>query len=269
MSLPTPRDHTWRAAPRGGTPVDPGRTTVAEVALAARGLHAAAASSRGPRHAENEDCHTVLDGANDVFVVADGVGGGAMAAWASAELVARLHRALDGAPHDADRLRAALLDADAAIAAGIAAATAQPGAATVALCKAPAERARPWLVAWVGDCRAYRVPARRMLPPEGLTIDDTYRALQEAPPDGGSPDDPARMVGNGAVETPNVREVVLAAGDMLLLCSDGVHKHVGVRDLGRVLRGHAPLARRCARLVDLARAGGSRDDATVLVVRTR
>ena len=58
-----------------------------------------------------------------------------------------------------------------------------------------------------------------------------------------------------------------AAGDMLVLCSDGVHKHAEAHDIGRMLRGPAPLARRCMRLIEFARARGSRDDATVLVVR--
>ena len=52
-----------------------------------------------------------------------------------------------------------------------------------------------------------------------------------------------------------------------MLCSDGVHKHLQARDIARVLRrGTVPLARRCTRLLALARARGSTDDATVLVV---
>ena len=54
---------------------------------------------------------------------------------------------------------------------------------------------------------------------------------------------------------------------MLVLVSDGIHKHVGPGEIGDVLRGSAPLARRCARLLALARVRGSSDDATVLVVR--
>jgi hypothetical protein len=45
-----------------------------------------------------------------------------------------------------------------------------------------------------------------------------------------------------------------------------VHKQVEPSDLSRVLRGSAPLVRRCWRLVALARARGSTDDATVLAV---
>jgi serine/threonine protein phosphatase PrpC len=75
------------------------------------------------------------------------------------------------------------------------------------------------------------------------------------------------MVGNGAVSAPNVDEVALRSGEMLVLMSDGVHKHVEPQDLSRVLHQPAPLGRRCGRLVALARARGSRDDATVLVVQ--
>jgi protein phosphatase len=75
------------------------------------------------------------------------------------------------------------------------------------------------------------------------------------------------MVGNGAVSVPNIREVALGGGEMLVICSDGVHKHVEPKDLSGVLRGTASLSRRCGRLVALARARGSSDDATVLVLR--
>ena len=70
-----------------------------------------------------------------------------------------------------------------------------------------------------------------------------------------------------AVSAPNVDEVALRSGEMLVLVSDGVHKHIEPQDLSRVLHQPAPLVRRCSRLVALARARGSRDDATVLVVQ--
>src|SRR6185312_14325929 len=59
-----------------------------------------------------------------------------------------------------------------------------------------------------------------------LTVDDTYAHLRERAPDGASPHDPARMIGNGAVEAPNVRDIELHWQQMLVLCSDGLHKHV-------------------------------------------
>ena len=202
-----------------------------------------------------------------MFVVADGVGGGAMASRASRELVHSLHDSLDERRIDAGRIRDAVLRADREVGHSIARHAQGAGAATVALCAGTGMLLSRWLIAWVGDCRVYRVSARGEEPAQLLTVDDTYGHLSEVPPPGGSRDDPARMVGNGAVSSPNVDQVALHGGEMLVLCSDGIHKHVEPRELSDVLRGTAPLARRCGRLLALARARGSRDDATVLVVR--
>jgi protein phosphatase len=228
-------------------------------------LEMAAASVRGVRRATNEDWHSALNGSAPLFVVADGVGGGAMAARASRELVRHLHHKLDGRRIDAEAIREALLCADREVGRSIATHTKASGAATVALCAGTGPLLSRWLVAWVGDCRVYRIP-RHEEPARLLTVDDTYRHLSEAPPAGGSRDDPARMVGNGAVLAPNIERVAIGRGEMLAICSDGVHKYVAPGELSRVLHGSAPLVRRCEELLALARAHGSRDDATVLVV---
>lgn len=229
-----------------------------------RRLEAAVASSCGSQHDCNEDAHSALESATSLFVVADGVGGGAMAQMASRQLVAHLAAALDAAPLDAAHVRRAMLDADRAIAQRIAQVTAAPGAATVALC-APVNRvASKWLVAWVGDCRVYRLAPRAI---ELLTRDDTFRHLGEQPPAGGAPDDPARMVGNGATAGANVALHDLAAGDMLVLCSDGVHKSLDADAWFRLLTRPISLAQRCEAVIAQARANGSVDDATVLVVQ--
>jgi protein phosphatase len=228
-------------------------------------LDTAVASSRGRSHAVNEDWHSPLDGTSPLFVVADGVSLGAMASCASRELVRRLHETLERGHIDGDAVRSAMLDADREIGRTIANRTDASGAATVALCACTG--ASRWLVAWVGDCRVYRVSAARGGMAQLLTRDDTYRHLIEPPPPGGSLDDPARMVGNGAVDAPNVRDVELGVDEMLLLCSDGVHKHAGPRDIALLLSGPTPLAARCVRLIEFARTSGSNDDATVLVVQ--
>jgi serine/threonine protein phosphatase PrpC len=230
-------------------------------------LEMAAASARGRRREVNEDWHSGFNGSAPLFVVADGVGGGAMAAQASRELVSRLHAALDGRRIDAPAIRDALLCADREVGRSISSVTGASGAATVALCAATDVLLSRWLIAWVGDCRVYRVRAAPDEPAQALTVDDTYRHLGETPPPGGSCDDPARMVGNGAVSEPNVERVALHRGEMLVICSDGVHKHVEPRELSRVLHESAPLVRCCGSLLALARARGSDDDATVLVLR--
>jgi serine/threonine protein phosphatase PrpC len=232
-----------------------------------RRIDVAVASSCGSQHESNEDAHSALDPPGQLFVVADGVGGGAMAQLASAELVAHLHAALGATPPDAERVRRAVLDADRAIARRIAQVTAAPGAATVALCAPVNRMASQWLVAWVGDCRVYRLALRGAQEIELLSCDDTFRQLGEAPPAGGSLDDPARMVGNGATLGANVALHALASGDLLLLCSDGVHKHLDGPAWRRVLSQPASLVQRCQELIGVARANGSADDATVLLLQ--
>jgi protein phosphatase len=271
MSLVTPRE------PASREPLTPQRegggrrerTTISEAAtLKARGvrLDVAAASARGRHHSVNEDSHSTLDRAWPVYIVADGVGGGAMASWTSRELVRRLHAALERRRLDVRMLASALLEVDRDVARAMAKHTTESGAATVALCAATGTLLSRWLIAWVGDCRIYRVRVAQAELAELLTRDDTYLHLGEAPPVGGSQDDPARMVGNGAVDAPNVASVHLADDEMLMLCSDGLHKHVDPREIQRQLRARAPLARCCGRLVELARLHGSSDDATVLAV---
>ena len=230
-------------------------------------LHAGIVSARGRRHAVNEDGYSSLDGDATLFVVADGVSSGAMASCASGDLVAHLHAALGSSRIDGDAIRRAVLDADRKIARSIARRTDAPGAATVALCAATNTALSRWLVAWVGDCRVYRVGVADREAAELLTQDDTYRHLDEASPPGGSPDDPARMIGNGAVDAPNLRQVKLGCDEMLVLCSDGVHRYANPSDIGRLLRGSTPLARRCVRLIEFVRTQGSQDDATVLAVQ--
>jgi protein phosphatase len=266
---PTPRDDSRSRRERGAVPDvvarEPITSREAAFASVQAQLRAAVATACGWGHAVNEDCASTLDIASSLFVVADGVGGGAHASYASQALVTRLHAALDRVPARHESLRAALRDADQAIARGIAERSEATGAATVALCQAMDPSLGRWLVAWVGDCRVYQLGAQddaaRL-----LTVDDSYRRLGEEPPHGGSPDDPARMVGNGAIDMANVREASLCERGMLVLCSDGVHRQVSCEDLARLLHGPSPLARRCEALVDFAIQQGSRDDATVLVI---
>jgi serine/threonine protein phosphatase PrpC len=230
-------------------------------------IASAVASSRGTDHGVNEDAHSALDRSTALFVVADGVGGGAMAAMASRLLVAHLHATLGTDGIDAKTVSRAMLDADRAIAQSIAQLTDAPGAATVALCAPLNVLASKWLIAWVGDCRVYRLCADSDRTLRALTIDDSFEHLHETPPPGSSADDPARMVGNGAVVRANVAFTEMGLGDMLVACSDGVHKHLEARDWSRVLSSERTLSQRCEELIGAARANGSTDDATVLVLQ--
>ena len=263
MSLITPREPVTRGPSRDRFATTEQARRVSRLSH----LLVAAASSTGSRHSVNEDSYSSPASEATVFVVADGVGGGAMAAWASRKVVACLQRTLTRSPLDAGAVRAALLAADREVAHGIARRTSRTGAATVAVCAATDPLFTHWFIGWVGDCRIYRLPGSGAAQSvELLTRDDTYRNLGETPPPGGSADDPARMVGNGAVDAPNVARVQLRGGDALVLCSDGIHKFVSDRQMLDALITDAPLAQRCLRLVEIARGNGSVDDATALVV---
>ena len=119
MSVMTPRDERWTSGPAPRSPIEarlhaPDAPSVRESKYGTPEAHVdvAVASSRGDGHAVNEDAYSLLDGRSAVYVVADGVGGGAMAGRASRELVVRLHERLDAAPPVEKAVRLALLEAD-------------------------------------------------------------------------------------------------------------------------------------------------------------
>jgi serine/threonine protein phosphatase PrpC len=74
------------------------------------------------------------------------------------------------------------------------------------------------------------------------------------------------MVGNGAILGANAAVHGLGPDELLVLCSDGVHKHLDGADWCSVLGAPASLAQRSQALLALARKRGSVDDATVLLL---
>jgi serine/threonine protein phosphatase PrpC len=238
------------------------------------GFVAAYASETGAEHAQNEDCCSHVPSAEqpDFCGVADGVGGGAHGEIASSTLLAHCARA----PREVYRDRARLADwvsrADAEVRAAIARRTERPGAATLSAAWFPARGDAH--VVNVGDCRVYQLkPRRSHCAIERVTRDQTYAALGQRPPIHGSADDPARMVGAGAVGTPAVARVRVRERELLLLCSDGVHKFVADREIadivGRGLAERQPLKAICTALVAAAKRNGSHDDASALLVQRR
>ncbi len=73
-------------------------------------------------------------------------------------------------------------------------------------------------------------------------------------------------IGGGAEELrPEVYKVELQVGDALLLCTDGLTKHVPDQEIGAVLASRASADDACRRLVGLANRGGGTDNVTVVV----
>ncbi|MET0859320.1 MAG: SpoIIE family protein phosphatase, partial [Telluria sp.] len=117
------------------------------------------------------------------------------------------------------------------------------------------------------DSRLYRLRAGRL---EQLTRDQTL--YQQAVDAGVIRDLPARNVllqamGPAPRVAPEVRTQLAEPGDLLMLCSDGLHGSVPHGDIEAELAaaGAQTLEAACRRLVDMAKACGGRDNITVVL----
>ena len=224
----------------------------------------ACASDPGRVRDNNEDA-VLIEPALGLVVVADGVGG-----YNAGEVASRLccdgvRTALMHAPTDApaaQRLQDALGSANHTVWAHAQQHPAQRGMATtvVAVLLSPNAHA---VVAHVGDSRLYRLRQGQLvqqhidaglLPPE-LARAAGYRNLV------------TRAVGVGPMLWADVAEFDLAAGDTLLLCTDGLTDALDDPAIAAVLRAHGPLDEAAQRLVQAANEAGGRDNISVALVR--
>jgi formylglycine-generating enzyme required for sulfatase activity/serine/threonine protein phosphatase PrpC len=238
------------------------------------GLKAGYASEAGGRHGCNQDSCTHAPSAErpGFCGVADGVGGGAHGEIASSVLLSHCADAPKATYRNPDRLAEWVIQGDARVAEAIARRTSQAGAATLAAAWFPTQ-GTAHLVS-VGDCRVYRLsPGKQRYSIRRVTEDQTYANVAEAPPLNGRPNDPARMVGAGAVGVPAVVKTEIRDGELLLLCSDGVHKFVRDEQIANVvsdgLGDGRSLETICGTLVRTAKSNGSHDDASALLVLRR
>jgi protein phosphatase len=75
-------------------------------------------------------------------------------------------------------------------------------------------------------------------------------------------------VGGGCeVLAPEIRSLELMKGDSLLLCTDGLTKHVSDRAIAALLADQTNASPTCERLIEVANAGGGTDNVTVIVAR--
>jgi protein phosphatase len=105
-----------------------------------------------------------------------------------------------------------------------------------------------WLaVAHVGPARAYRLGRGEL---EQLTQDGARGAL-----------------GEPAAEAPAIRFVRLRPGDVVLVCSDGLYRHVDGPELAGHLGERRPVGEIAATLVALAKSRGADDNVAVCLAR--
>lgn len=250
------------------------------------GLHGI--SDTGTVRRRNED-RFLTDAALGLAAVADGMGGHRAGALASASALAVLQDVLAAAPRDAGAFEA---DPDATavdprwrqaglLRRAIACANEALYRENRAHGHAEGQGMGTTLTGWqhlpghaalvvfhVGDSRLYRWRAGML---EQLTRDQTaYQLALESGAEGALP--PQNMllqaVGPAPGVAPDIAVHEVRAGDLLLLCSDGLHGWVPHADLQRQLdEAPAALDALCAALVALAKRHGSRDNITAVAAR--
>jgi protein phosphatase len=217
-----------------------------------------------------------------VLAVADGVGGGPEGELASertlATVLAYIGKATScfqgmstGAEHELlELLESAVRDTHAGLLAEYGGVTSRLPATTLTLA----------LLVWprvyhvhVGDSRAYVRRGGRM---QRLTRDQTLGDFMVSV--GAWSEEQARMASTaetlasaigGSELTPVVGLIDLSPGDSLLLCTDGLTKHVSDDRIANALAQSESAESTCQGLVRDALAGGGTDNVTVVVVRTR
>jgi protein phosphatase len=237
----------------------------------------AARSDRGCRRKQNQDQILVREGLGPkgesvLLAVADGMGGAAEGGRASREavrvLAERLERWADRRPGDA--LDAAFEAANLSLVELSGQRRSYRGMGTT-LVAVLTDGRQAW-VANVGDSRAYHLsPAfiRQVTEDHSLVAEQVragYLNEQEA---AASPRKNiiTRALGNSdAVEVDIFGPVELRPGEVLLLCSDGLHSLVGESEMAALSTAFQP-DQAAEKLVALANERGSPDNVSVVVAR--
>lgn len=215
------------------------------------------------------------------LAVADGVGGRAGGAIASNTAVKTLiefiakaggcYQRFDVAEEDAfiGQMEAGIREAHDSIIAEYGSPTYAP-ATTLTMVMLVAPRA---YIVHVGDTRAYYLRRNRLLQ---LTKDQTMGQYmvdvgawtEEQANHSANAKVLASAIGSSEV-TPSIGLVDVDPGDVILVCSDGLTKHVSDDEIAKILGDAASADAACAALVERALAGGGTDNITVVIARMR
>ena len=204
----------------------------------------------------NEDRYLVrVEPSGTLLAVADGVGGEPGGELASSAAIEALSTRFFGASAEisrADALAAAMRDANDAVL-GAAGESGQKGAASTLV--AAAVSGDDAVVGNLGDSRAY------------LVRDSTIQRIT-ADHSGVFPSSITRFVGDPNGVQPDVFVETLVPGDRLLLCSDGLTRHVPDEEIAAEVRSQ-DIEHAVNSLVDLAKQRGGEDNITVVLYAAR
>ena len=211
-----------------------------------------------------------------LFALADGVGGqrqGEVASRAAVqEALAGFRRAKDGALHK-DVVTQIVQAANARVCESetLSGRSGAGMASTIVVCALRFDRAT---VAHVGDSRCYLVRSGDARP---ITRDHTVAADQarlglvsaEEAAESSQRHVLTRSLGMNLFVNVEIDEVQLLAGDVLLLCSDGLHGAVTAAEMAEATRRHRDLAAAAQELVDRANEQDGSDNISLQLIRVR
>jgi serine/threonine protein phosphatase PrpC len=242
------------------------------VATAAVRFTAAALTDRGRKRSSNEDAfgYSVEDG---VYVVCDGMGGAAAGEVASSiavDEVLRIFHERNGSavlPHDAEE---AVEVANQAIYSRARRNYKLSGMGTT-LVAAVVRNQHVWVLN-VGDSRCYRLRDGSL---EQVTLD--HSLVEEQVRMGRMTKAEAarspmrnmitRALGTQGQVTPDCFNFDAQAGDLLLLCSDGLTRELSDSLIQSLLSSSLPLEQRCTRLIEAAKKAGGHDNITCVLLQ--
>lgn len=231
---------------------------------------AAARTSTGRVRTSNEDAYGCRPD-RGIFLVCDGMGGAAGGEVASRMTIQTILECLSSNSADGpEALHEAIAEANRAV---LACAERDPGlygmgTTLVALLLHPASA----LIAHAGDSRCYlfregqltRCTQDHSLVDEQLRLGTMTREEAERSPFRSVI---TRAVGTQKSVMEDAVEIEAKAGDVFLLCTDGLTREVTEDQIGDVLRAEADLDTAAARLVDTANEAGGRDNITCVLAR--
>jgi len=249
-------------------------------------IHASGKTDVGRVRTNNEDC-IGFDLRSGVFVLSDGMGGQAAGEVASKIAVDTVlgyfrqrdnyetrdrvvGREFDGVSGRANALANAIQLANQAI--HITAASdpnkAGMGATIVALCV----RKNLFSIAHVGDSRIYLIRAggiQRLTSDHSLVTEQVRRGMisQEEADRSTMQNVIVRALGSDETVEPDLADHELAAGDLLLLCCDGLTQKLTDAALLELANRTENLDQACGGLIEAAKEAGSDDNISCILVR--
>lgn len=228
-----------------------------------------ACTDAGMVRPQNEDSYGVDD---NLFVVADGMGGHNAGEVASALAVATLRAGARSGVFGASQLRDLVQQANTAIYTASLDDSTQQGMGTTLTSLAVVPGEEPLvLIANVGDSRTYLWRDQQL---STLSVDHSY--VQELVNEGIISPEEARVHPRRNIVTRalgidrnvvvDVFECRVRKGDRFILCSDGLVDEVSDQEIARVLATHTDPQETSEALVMVANTNGGRDNTTVVIV---